>query len=92
MRADSLKPMMRAHLDSLAAGLPQSAGATLASHEAMASQMLDAMGADMTAMGMKPDPAWRALTDSIKRDPPTCPAYRGEPLISGSGPSSECDG
>lgn len=91
MRADSLKPMMRAHLDSLAAGLPQSAGATLASHEAMASQMLDAMGADMTAMGMKPDPAWRATPSNAIS--PTCPAYRGEPLISGSGrTSSECDG
>jgi hypothetical protein len=80
MRSDSLMPMMRAHLDSLVAISPQVAAGVLSMHEAMASRMLDAMGADMTAMGMKPDPAWTALTDSIKRDLPDLPAVSGRAL------------
>ena len=80
MRSDSLMPMMRAHLDSLAAISPQFAAGMLSMHEAMASRMLDAMGADMTAMGMKPDPAWTALTDSIKQDLADLPAVSGRAL------------
>ena len=80
MRSDSMMPMMRAHLDSMAAVPPQFVGSMLATHDAMASQMLDAMGADMTAMGMKPDPAWTALTDSIKRDLADLPALSGRAL------------
>ena len=80
MRSDSLMPMMRAHLDSLATTSPQFAARMLSMHEAMASRMLDAMGADMTAMGMKPDPAWTALTDSIKRDLADLPAVSGRAL------------
>ena len=72
--------MMRAHLDSLATTSPQFAAGMLSMHEAMASRMLDAMGADMTAMGMKPDPAWTALTDSIKRDLADLPAVSGRAL------------
>ena len=68
MRSDSLMPMMRVHLDSLERTPAQFAAGMLGAHDAMMSQMLDAMGADMTGMGMKPDPAWTALTDSIKRD------------------------
>ena len=30
--------------------------------------LLDGFGADMTGMGMQPDAAWTALTDSIKAD------------------------
>src|SRR5216683_3170589 len=52
----------------------------LSMHEAMASRMLDAMGADMTAMGMKPDPAWTALTDSIKQDLADLPVFSGRAL------------
>jgi hypothetical protein len=80
MRSDSLMPMMRAHLDSLGALSPQFAAGMLSVHEAMASRTLDAMGADMTAMGMKPDPAWTALTDSIKRDLADLPALSGRVL------------
>ncbi len=80
MRSDSLMPMMRAHLDSLAVVSPQFAGAMLSMHDAMASRMLDAMGADMTGMGMKPDPAWTALTDSIRRDLADLPALSGRAL------------
>ena len=80
MRSDSLMPMMRAHLDSLAAISPQSAAGMLSMHEGLASRMLDAMGAEMTAMGMKPDPGWTALTDSIKRDLADLPAVSGRAL------------
>ena len=80
MRSDSLMPMMRAHLDSLAAISPQFAASMVSMHEAMASRMLDAMGADMTAMGMKPDPAWTALADSIKRDLADLPGLSGRAL------------
>ena len=80
MRSDSLMPMMRAHLDSLAAISPLFAASMVSMHEAMASRMLDAMGADMTAMGMKPDPAWTALTDSIKQDLADLPAVSGRAL------------
>jgi len=80
MRSDSLMPMMRAHLDSVEARSPQIGAGMLSMHEAMASRMLDAMGADMTAMGMKPDPAWTALTDSIKQDLADLPAVSGRAL------------
>src|SRR3989441_740067 len=80
MRSDSLMPMMRAHLDSLAAHSPQTAVGMLSVHEALSSRMLDAMGADMTAMGMKPDPAWTALTDSVKQDLADLPAVSGRAL------------
>lgn len=80
MKADSLMPMMRAHLDSLARVPAQFAGGMLAAHEAMASEMLDAMGADMAMMGMHADSAWTALADSVKRDLAELPALSGEPL------------
>ncbi len=80
MRSDSLMPMMRAHLDSLARMPAQFAAGMLGAHDAMMSQMLDAMGADMTAMGMKPDPGWTALTDSIRRDLADLPALSGRAL------------
>ena len=80
MRSDSMMPMMRAHLDSMAAVSPPFGGSAMARHEAMASQMLDAMGADMTAMGMKPDAAWTALADSIKRDLAELPNRSGRGL------------
>ena len=34
----------------------------------------------MTAMGMKPDPGWTALTDSIKRDLADLPVVSGRAL------------
>lgn len=82
MRSDSMMPMMRAHLDSLAATPAQFVGGMLARHEELASQMLDAMGADMTAMGMKADSAWLALTDSVKRDLAELPTLTGQRLES----------
>jgi len=82
MRGDSLMPMMRAHLDSLAATPPQFVGGMVARHEELASQLLDAMGADMTTMGMKADSAWKALADSVKRDLSDLPTLSGQRLAS----------
>ena len=52
----------------------------LAVHDALMSQMLDAMGSDMTMMNMRPDSAWTALTDSIKRDLADLPSLSGRAL------------
>jgi hypothetical protein len=80
MRSDSLMPMMRADLDSLARVPSQSAQGMLLTHEAIASRMLDAMGSDMTMMAMRPDTTWAALTDSVKRDLAELPALSGRAL------------
>jgi hypothetical protein len=80
MRSDSIMAMMRAHLDSLAALPPQAATGLLAAHDAMASQMLDAMGGDMRVMDMRPDSAWNALADSVRRDLAELPSLSGRAL------------
>ena len=80
MRSDSMMPMMRVHLDSMARMPAQFAVGMLAAHDAMASQMLDAMGSDMTMMSMRPDVAWAALTDSVKRDLADLPSLSGRAL------------
>ncbi len=80
MRSDSLVPMMRAHLDSMARMPAQFAAGMLAAHDAMASQMLDAMGSDMTMMNMRPDAAWTVLADSVKRDLADLPSLLGRAL------------
>jgi hypothetical protein len=80
MRSDSLMPMMGADLDSVARMPSQFAQRMHQAHEAMASQMLDAMGSDMTMMGMHPDAAWNALVDSVKRDLAELPSLSGRAL------------
>lgn len=80
MQSDSLMPMMRADLDSLAARSPQFAAGTLQAHEAMASRMLDAMGSDMGMMNMRPDSTWIGLTDSVKHDLADLPTLSGRAL------------
>jgi len=80
MRSDSLMPMMRADLDSLARMPSQSASRILQAHEAMASRMLDAMGSDMTMMNMRPASAWTALVDSVKQDLAELPSLSGRAL------------
>jgi hypothetical protein len=80
MRSDSLMPMMRADLDSLGRTPSQFAKGMLQAHETMASQMLDAMGSDMTMMNMRPDSTWTALTDSVKRDLADLPSLSGRAL------------
>ena len=80
MQADSLMPMMRAHLDSLAGTPAQFVAGMLRAHDAMASKMLDAMGSDMRMMGMQPDSQWTALADSVKRDLAEMPSLSGQTL------------
>lgn len=80
MRADSLMPIMRSHLDSLGHMSPQVAAGVLTAHDAQMSQLLDAMGSDMTMMRMRPDTAWTALTDSVKRDLAELPTLSGHEL------------
>jgi hypothetical protein len=77
MRSDSLMPGMRAHLDSMQAAPRERSARMLPAHEAMASQMLDAMGADMRMMDMTADSAWTALADSVRRDLAELPAMSG---------------
>jgi hypothetical protein len=80
MKSDSLMPMMRADLDSLARRSSRVAAGALTAHETMTSEMLDAMGGDMTMMHMTPDAAWSALTDSVKRDLAELPSLSGRAL------------
>lgn len=80
MRADSLMPAMHAHLDSLTALPADRLPGVIPAHETMTSQMLDAMGGDMTAMGMRSDSAWTVLRDSVQRDLADLPALRGAAL------------
>ncbi len=80
MRSDSLIPRVRAHLDSLARLPGRFAAGMPAVHDAMTSQMLDAMGSDMRMMNMPGDTAWTALTDSVRRDLADLPGLAGRPL------------
>jgi hypothetical protein len=80
MRADSLMPMMRAHLDSLESRPGRMSADMLARHEQIASRMLDAMGSDMRMMGMKADSAWAVLTDSVRQDLAAIPTLSGRGL------------
>jgi len=80
MKADSLMPMMRAHLDSLESIPGRLNADMLARHEQMASQMLDAMGSDMRMMGMQADSTWAALSDSVRQDLAAIPTLSGRSL------------
>jgi hypothetical protein len=62
MKSDSLIPMRRADLDSVARTSPQVGSGTFSAHETVASQMLDAIASDMTMMHMNPDAAWTVLS------------------------------
>ncbi len=80
MQGMQMMPMMRAHLDSLAGMQPAQMTAMMAAHQDLASRMMDAMGADMRGMGMKPDSAWAALSDSLRQDLADLPGLSGGPL------------
>ncbi|HEU5154458.1 MAG TPA: hypothetical protein VFU03_06995, partial [Gemmatimonadales bacterium] len=75
-----MMPLMRAHLDSLGAMQPAQMAAAMAAHQDLASRMMDAMGADMRGMNMKPDSAWAALSDSLRQDLADLPALSDGPL------------
>ncbi|MEO7986347.1 MAG: hypothetical protein ABI766_07425 [Gemmatimonadales bacterium] len=77
-----MMPMMRAHLDSFAGMQPAQMTAMMAAHQDLASRTMDAMGADMRGMGMQPDSAWAALSDSLRRDLADLPGLSGGPLKS----------
>jgi len=80
MKTMDLMPAVRAHLDSVAGMSAQAATGRLAAHDALMSQMLDAMGADMTNMGMQADAGWTALADSVRRDLAELPGLSGRGL------------
>ncbi len=80
MQGMQMMPLMRAHLDSLGAMEPARMAAAMAAHQDLASRMMDAMGADMRGMGMKPDSAWTALGDSLRQDLAELPGLSGAPL------------
>ena len=80
MKSMPMMQMMQARMDSIGTMSPQQMAAMMAAHQSMASQMLDAMGADMTAMHMAPDSAWSALSDSVRRDLADLPGLSGQAL------------
>lgn len=80
MQGMQMMPMMRAHLDSMAAMRPEQMAAMMAGHQDMASRMMDAMGADMRGMNMQPDTTWTALSDSLRHDLADLPGLSGEAL------------
>ena len=80
MRGVAMMGAMRAHMDSLAGMSPQQMQAMMPAHQALMSQMLDAMGADMRGMKMSGSPVWNALTDSVKQDLAELPNLKGQEL------------
>jgi hypothetical protein len=80
MRGMEMMPMMQSHLDSMMGMSPERMQAMMAGHERMASQMMDAVGADMRQMTMAGDPTWSALSDSVKRDLAELPSLKGQAL------------
>jgi hypothetical protein len=80
MHGMEMMPMMRAHMDSMARMSPDQMRAMLGQHDAMMSQMMDRMGADVRSMNMSGDPKWNALTDSVKRDLADLPNLKGKAL------------
>lgn len=75
-----MMPQMRAHMDSMMRMSPQQMQAMMTKHQAMMSQMLDGMGADMRGMDMSSDQEWTALRDSVKQDLADLTNLKGELL------------
>lgn len=80
MQGMQMIPLMRAHLDSLGAMEPAQMAAAMTAHQDLASRMMDAMGADMRGMNMRPDSAWAALGDSLRQDLAELPGLSGGAL------------
>jgi hypothetical protein len=80
MQGMEMMPQMRAHVDSMAGMSPQQMQAMMGNHQAMMSQMMDRMGADMRGMNMSSSPEWTALTDSVKQDLAELSALKGQQL------------
>ena len=75
-----LLALMQPHLDSLMTMPATQLAAAVPAHEGLASRVLDAMGAEMRGMGMKPDSAWNALADSVREDLAALPTVSGAQL------------
>ncbi|MEO8636079.1 MAG: hypothetical protein ABI587_12450 [Gemmatimonadales bacterium] len=73
-------PQMRVHLDSIGSMQSTQMVTMMPAHQALASQMMDAMGSDMRGRNMQPDAAWTALADSVRRDLTDLPGLSGEGL------------
>src|SRR5574338_759449 len=80
MQGMQMMPLVRAHLDSLGTMQPAEMAAAMTGHQDLASRMMDAMGADMRGMNMKPDSAWAALADSLRQDLAELPGLSGAAL------------
>lgn len=64
LEAMAMLPAVRARLDSLARS-PRMARSPGSRHQAETKDIVDAMQADMTRLGMHSDPAYEALSDSV---------------------------
>lgn len=80
MQGMQMMPLVRAHLDSLGAMQAAQMAVAMAAHQDLASRVMDAMGADMRGMSMKPDSAWAALSDSLRQDLAELPGLSGGAL------------
>jgi hypothetical protein len=80
MRGMQMFPMMGAHLDSLGLMTPPQMIAAMASHQALATQMMDGMGADMRGTNITADAGWTALSDSVGKDLAELPALSSSVL------------
>ena len=80
MRGLGMMTTMRSHLDSMAAMSPAQMQGMMAAHQALTSQMMDAMGADMRSRHMTPRAGWSALSDSVRQDLTQLPALSGAAL------------
>jgi len=82
MSGSGMRPMMRAHMDSMMRMSPGQMSAIMATHDRMMSQMMDRMGSDMRGMHMSGDAKWNALMDSVKADLAELPGLQGGELAS----------
>jgi len=80
MRGLGMMTPMRSHMDSIAAMSPAQMQGMMAAHQALTSQMMDAMGADMRSRHMTPRAGWSALSDSVRQDLAELPALSGAAL------------
>jgi hypothetical protein len=59
---------------------PAQMAANMAAHQGLASRMMSAMRTDMQGMNLRPDSAWTALSDSVRKDLTDLPGLSGEAL------------
>jgi hypothetical protein len=76
MTAMAMLPKLRAHLDSVAAH-PAMLKRSMSGHRSEVEAVVDAMHADMTAVGMHSDAAYEALADSVVKGSATLETATG---------------